>query len=288
MAKAEKRPDPLERARAAGLTTLFEAHPTGFVAARNALAAILKKAGDAEAAAAVRALARPSLPLWAVNQLARRAQKELRALLEVTGELREAQLQARAADLRALTERHRALLKSLRAEAAALLELSPNATSAQLDRVHATLLAASAGTEGQREQLLQGELREELSPPGFDLFAGAAVPAKASAEKGREQEEGADAPVREAKARKGKAREEKARKEKAREEKAREEKTRAKAAAEEALQRLSKALAEAEAAHGEAVAALDQARAKEEETREAVAALRRQHQAAETTLRRLT
>ncbi|MDQ5822178.1 MAG: hypothetical protein M3540_12125, partial [Actinomycetota bacterium] len=52
-----------------------------FTKARNDLSARLKKAGATDAAAEVKALPKPSVPAWAVNQLARTRQREVRALL---------------------------------------------------------------------------------------------------------------------------------------------------------------------------------------------------------------
>ena len=51
---------------------LFDLPPTEFIAARDALAKQLKADGDAGAAAEVKALRRPSVAAWAVNQVARR------------------------------------------------------------------------------------------------------------------------------------------------------------------------------------------------------------------------
>src|SRR5262249_49875362 len=63
---------------------LYAVPPTGFIAARNRLAAELKKAGRADEAARVKALPKPSASLWATNQLARRAPLELRAFIAAT------------------------------------------------------------------------------------------------------------------------------------------------------------------------------------------------------------
>jgi len=62
-----------------------------FTAARNALAKRLKQDGDAEAAEQVRALPKPSVAVWTVNQLARREPDAIRSLLNVAARLRSAQ-----------------------------------------------------------------------------------------------------------------------------------------------------------------------------------------------------
>ncbi|MFL5711221.1 MAG: hypothetical protein ACJ77W_04985, partial [Chloroflexota bacterium] len=53
-----------------------------FTKARNDLAARLKRAHQAEAADAIRALKKPSLAAWSANQLARREPELVRELLD--------------------------------------------------------------------------------------------------------------------------------------------------------------------------------------------------------------
>src|SRR5207253_1836393 len=59
--------------------------------ARNDLAARLKKAHQSEDADAVRALRKPSLVAWAINQLARREERAMRDLLAAGDRLRSVQ-----------------------------------------------------------------------------------------------------------------------------------------------------------------------------------------------------
>src|SRR4051812_23137763 len=76
-----------------------------FTAERNALAAELSSDGDRDAAAAVKALRKPSAAAWAANQLVRAEPDLVEALLGAGGELRQAHRQAaagrRAPELRA-------------------------------------------------------------------------------------------------------------------------------------------------------------------------------------------
>ena len=51
------------------IDALFQLPPGEFTAARNALASRLKKGGHADEAEAVKALPKPSVSAWAVNQL---------------------------------------------------------------------------------------------------------------------------------------------------------------------------------------------------------------------------
>ena len=75
---------------------LFGLAPEEFVAARDGLARRLKREGDAETAARVKALRRPTLSAWAVNQLARARGRELEPLLDAGERLRSAHQDALA------------------------------------------------------------------------------------------------------------------------------------------------------------------------------------------------
>jgi DNA-binding PadR family transcriptional regulator len=61
---------------------LFDLDPAEFVAARDRLATQLKAEGDVDAAARVKALRRPSVGAWAVNQVARRQPDLVAAVVE--------------------------------------------------------------------------------------------------------------------------------------------------------------------------------------------------------------
>src|SRR5438034_1904581 len=97
-----------------------------FTAARNALAKRLTQDGDAETAEAVRALAKPTVAAWAVNQLARRDPEAVRSLLNVAARVRSAQERSlqgeRAADeLRAAQAEERDVIRQLTRGAEAVL-----------------------------------------------------------------------------------------------------------------------------------------------------------------------
>ena len=66
----------------AEIDALFQLPPGAFTAARNALAARLKKGGRGDAAEQVRSLARPSVTAWAVNHLYWRHRAAFARLLE--------------------------------------------------------------------------------------------------------------------------------------------------------------------------------------------------------------
>lgn len=143
----------------------------------------LGKAGQAEAAAEVKKLAKPSVPVWTANQLARREPGELRALLRSAEELRKAQQKALAgkgvADLqKRLDEQRRAVRALARLGRDILADEGRSVSDAIVERIAKTLDAAALD-EGSRFLLRAGRLTEEVEPLGFDALAGMSVtPAK--------------------------------------------------------------------------------------------------------------
>jgi hypothetical protein len=115
-----------------------------------------------------------------VNQLARRQQKEMGALLAAGEKMRAAQEQALAGEtqeLRRATAEERTALRALTERAHELLEAERHgAAAATLERIASTLRAAATDPAG-REQLAAGRLGEELSAAGFGALAGMKVPA---------------------------------------------------------------------------------------------------------------
>jgi len=146
-----------------------------FTKARNDLAARLKKAGETEAAAEVKALAKPSVPAWAVNQLARRRKRNVRALLDAAERSRS----GKAKSLREALDEQRDALQRLTEEARELLEDERgSAPDAMVQRIASTLRAA-ASDPAAAKLLEQGRVNEDLEPAGFEALAGL-VGAKAS------------------------------------------------------------------------------------------------------------
>lgn len=158
------------------LDDLFGLPAGEFTAARNDLAKRLKAAGETEQAENVRRLAKPTVPAWAVNQLARTEKSKVRRLLDAGEKLRgahERALSDRAGeDFRKATEAERGLVQELTDDARALLEDAGNPASDQVvKRISETLRAASTDEEA-RELLEAGRLTEELEPAGFGALAG--------------------------------------------------------------------------------------------------------------------
>jgi hypothetical protein len=101
---------------------LFREAPESFIAARDDLVARLRAEGREADAARVKALRKPTVVAWALNQLAARDPEDVRALLDAGAEVRAAQ-QAALSSRRGATERLRsagAVRKSAVAELAAV------------------------------------------------------------------------------------------------------------------------------------------------------------------------
>jgi len=153
---------------------LYQLPPGEFTAARNALAAQLKKAGRAEEAEQVKALQKPSISAWAVNQLFWKHRKAFDTLLAAGERFRTAQaaqLAGKAADLRGpLDERRETLSELTKIAAGVLRNAGNNATPDILRRITTTLEAlATYGNHPDAPQA--GRLVDDIDPPGFEALA---------------------------------------------------------------------------------------------------------------------
>jgi len=140
-----------------------------FTKARNDLAARLKRAHQAEAAEAVRALRKPTAVAGTANRLARARAADVRALLEAGERLRDAQQRALAGTARAhevqdAATAEREAVRRLLAAAEQVGE--PRPTVAFLDRLSRTLRAAAVDPAA-RTLLARGRLTSEVESVGF-------------------------------------------------------------------------------------------------------------------------
>jgi hypothetical protein len=154
----------------AELDALFKLPLNEFTAARNALAARLKKAGRTSDADRVKVLAKPPGTAWAVNQLYWQHPKDIDRLLALSEKARKAQAGG-PGDLRALLDERRRLVSELTARATAILRegghgVAPDATR----RLGITIesLASWGRTDGAPRP---GRLTSDLEPLGFDGLA---------------------------------------------------------------------------------------------------------------------
>jgi hypothetical protein len=152
---------------------LYEADLADFVTLRNELARRLRSEGDADAAAEVAALRKPTVPVWTANQLARHNRRDVDLLLDASHRMRAAVAETDPQKARQALEQARAAeqraIRSLRTAAEELLESrGPGASPAMVDRV-ATTLQNAARSDEARELLARGRLAEEVAPAGFGL-----------------------------------------------------------------------------------------------------------------------
>jgi hypothetical protein len=157
MARAPKSDAPIDR--------LYQLPPGEFVAARNALA---KETGAAD----IKALQKPSLPAWAVNQLYWRSRDlydEVTARAEDLKATHLATERGKRADLRGASRDHeQAVDAALKATLSLLAEDGQPITDATRQAIATTL----RGLPGEEPP---GRLTRPLEPRGFDMLAAAAA-----------------------------------------------------------------------------------------------------------------
>ncbi len=151
----------------AQIDRLYQLPLDEFTAARNALA---KESG--RDAARVRAVQKPSVAAWAVNQLywqKRDAWDALIAAAESARRAHKAVLSGRSADVRASSEVHEESVEAALKATLALLQSSAHpVTDATRQQIATTLRALPASEEA-------GRLTHALQPGGFEMLAGVAV-----------------------------------------------------------------------------------------------------------------
>ena len=157
------------------LDELYRGAPEQFTAGRNELAAELKAAGEAEAAADVKRRKRPTQAASVVNRLSLDHPDETQALLEAAEQLRDVHAQLGTADsgerLREAARLERQALERLMEIAR---QMGPRPSSSTLDRVGETLQAA--GSDEDLARLVRtGRLDRERRAAGL---TGGATPAR--------------------------------------------------------------------------------------------------------------
>jgi hypothetical protein len=167
----------------AELERLYAQPPAAFTAARNELAARLRREGRRDAAAEVRALPRPTASSWAASRLMRLEPARFRALLAAGRQARQAQRQVvgggtgastatAAARLRDALRDARTAIEELRRRGLELLAASGGkASPAAADRLGADLQALAFTAEAE-SAIERGWLDHDLEAPGFEVLAG--------------------------------------------------------------------------------------------------------------------
>src|SRR5262245_43716586 len=159
----------------AQIDRLYQLSLDEFTAARNALAKEVGKDGGAE----VKALQKPPVAAWALNQVYWQHRPAYHALEASAAALKTAHaavLGGKRADLRAAGQAHEEALEAVLKTALAILERSGQpATDATKQAIATTLRALPGSTE------TPGRLTRTLQPGGFELLAGLPGAAAASA-----------------------------------------------------------------------------------------------------------
>ncbi len=153
------------------IDALYKLPLADFTAARNTLVSQLKKAGRGGEADLVKALAKPSISAWAVNQLYWKHRAAFDRLITTGERVRKAQTARNLADTRVALDARREALSQVSDLAAVLMrEAGHNPTPDTLRRVTTTLEALSVYASipnGPRP----GRLTDDVDPPGFELLA---------------------------------------------------------------------------------------------------------------------
>jgi hypothetical protein len=174
-----------------------------FVRERDELARRLGREGTGDEAARVKALRKPTVGAWALNQAVRRRRVETDALLATGRRLRAAHEDLMAggdpAVLRETMEEERSLTTALADCAEAIASETGKSGPALRDRVRATLHAAAVEEEA-REELATGRFVREREAVGLGLVgapdSSTAAPAKRPGAKPRQQRGAAAGPAR--------------------------------------------------------------------------------------------
>lgn len=156
------------------IDALFQLPPPAFVAARNTLAADLAKAGHEALAGRIKALPKPSISAWAVNQLYWRHRDSFDKLVATGERFRRAQgarLEGKGTDVRSLLNERRAVLSENARLAAAILQRSSGAAPAGVMRRITATLEALAAYGRTPDAPRAGRLITDVDPPGFDALA---------------------------------------------------------------------------------------------------------------------
>jgi hypothetical protein len=153
---------------------LFRLPLSEFTAARNVLAAKLKKDGDAEESERIKALSKPPVSAWVANQLYWKHRGAFDRLLAAGDEFRKAQaaqLAGKSADLRGSLDARRETLGELTRLANDVLREAGHPASPDMMRRITTTLEALATYGDHPGGPPLGRLTADVDPPGFEALA---------------------------------------------------------------------------------------------------------------------
>lgn len=174
--------DSEERAVEGKIDALYQAPLDRFTNDRNALAAELRKGGQRDEAERVKALTKPGVTAWAVNQVWWRDPARFRAMLDAGAAQRDAHLQllhGKTADVRAAAETRQ---RSVEAVVDAAVDALGGPDSVAPDtryRIAGTIEAFASG--GVPEDVTIGRLVKDLQLSGLEALSALAGIAPATA-----------------------------------------------------------------------------------------------------------
>jgi hypothetical protein len=158
----------------ADVDALFKLPLAEFTAARNTLSTTLKKSGRQADAEAVKALPKPSIPAWVVNQLYWRHRHEFDRLIDAGEQFRKAQathLAGKSTDVREPLNAHREALSTLAQVAAEQLRAGGYSATPEMMRRVTTTLEALSTYGALPDAPRAGRLTDDVAPPGFETLA---------------------------------------------------------------------------------------------------------------------
>lgn len=142
-----------------------------FIAERDEVAKRLRKEGERDSAAEVKALKKPSVAAWAVNQVRRDRPEDVRRLLDVTEELHRVYAGLSSAGARErlgeAADMQRDLIRSLVRCAEQLLDAGGHRANEQTLGKVADTLRAAALDDDLREQVAAGRVVKEQRAAGL-------------------------------------------------------------------------------------------------------------------------
>jgi hypothetical protein len=151
---------------------LFTLPLAEFTAARNALVAHLKKTGRQAEAHEAKALAKPSVSAWVVNQLYWRHRESFDRLIEAGDRLRRAQASQMTSDTaREHIVARREAVRALAQIAPEILREGDHGAARDLLRRVTSTLEALSSYGSSPDAPVPGRLTDDLEPPGFQAAA---------------------------------------------------------------------------------------------------------------------
>jgi hypothetical protein len=163
-----------------------------FTPARDELARALRRDGQREASAAIKALRKPNLPAWALNQAQRRDPERAAELLRAGAELRAAQQRVVAGgdrgELREAAAAERRLVDELVASAEHELAASGRGVNASLQGKLRATAHAAAVTDEPGGLLAAGRLVRDYELSDLGLIGAGAPPVDAAERKAAARE----------------------------------------------------------------------------------------------------